>query len=123
MSSYKKVNKKTIGIVSSLPEKSYTMRTLAREFKFSEDLFVFLSQRKEEASISYVSVLPNLKVLSYGTSINKPISPVRSTIYLGGLVGGFIIPIFILCILKILDTKINTREDLEKGLPSLSILG
>ena len=123
LSSYKKVNKKTIGIVSSLPEKSYTMRTLAREFKFSEDLFVFLSQRKEEASISYVSVLPNLKVLSYGTSINKPISPVRSTIYLGGLVGGFIIPIFILYILKILDTKINTREDLEKGLPSLSILG
>ena len=34
------------------------MRTLAREFKFAEDLLVFLSQRKEEASISYVSVLP-----------------------------------------------------------------
>ena len=32
------------------------MRTLAREFKFAEDLLVFLSQRKEEASISYVSV-------------------------------------------------------------------
>ena len=45
------------------------MRTLAREFKFSEDLLVFLSQRKEEASISYVSVLPNLKVLSYGVQI------------------------------------------------------
>ena len=25
--------------------------------------------------------------------------------------------------LKLLDTKINTREDLEKGLPGLSILG
>ena len=51
------------------------MRTLAREFKFAEDLLVFLSQRKEEASISYVSVLPNLKVLSYGISNNKPIAP------------------------------------------------
>ena len=25
--------------------------------------------------------------------------------------------------IKILDTKINTREDLEKGLPGLTILG
>ena len=49
---------------------------LAREFKFAEDLLVFLSQRKEEASISYVSVFPNLKVLSYGISDNSPISPI-----------------------------------------------
>ena len=74
MSSYQ-INKETMGTVSSFPEKGYTMRTLAREFKFAEDLLVFLSQRKEEASISYVSVLPNLKVLSYGISNNFPISP------------------------------------------------
>ncbi len=34
-----------------------------------------------------------------------------------------LIPFSILYLLKILDTKINTREDLEKGLPGLSILG
>ena len=66
---------KSIGIVSGFPQKGYTMRTLAREFKFTEDLFVFLSQRKEEASISYVSVLPNLKVLSFGISDIFPVSP------------------------------------------------
>jgi capsular exopolysaccharide synthesis family protein len=123
LSRYQKVNKKTIGIVSSLPEISYTMRTLAREFKFSEDLFVFLLQRKEEASISYVSVLPNLKVLSYGVSNLLPLSPNRTTIYLTGLIFGFIFPFGILFLIKLLDTKINTREDLEKGLPGLTILG
>ena len=35
----------------------------------------------------------------------------------------FLIPFGILFLLKLLDTKINTREDLEKGLPGLSILG
>jgi capsular exopolysaccharide synthesis family protein len=123
LSSYQKINKETIGIVSGFPEKEYTMRTLAREFKFAEDLLVFLSQRKEEASIGYVSVLPNLKVLSYGISDLFPISPKRNIIYLGGLLLGLIIPFSILFLLKILDTKINTREDLEKGLPGLSILG
>ncbi len=98
LSSYQKINKESIGIVSSFPEKEYTMRTLAREFKFAEDLLVFLSQRKEEASISYVSVLPNLKVLSYGVSNNFPIiTQKKDIIYLGGFILGYLIP-FVFCI-------------------------
>ena len=120
---YKKNNDKSMEDVSSFPEKEYYLRTLAREFKFAEDLLVFLSQRKEEASISYASVLPNLKVLSYGITDNSPIAPKKNIIYLGGLALGFVIPFSILYLLKILDTKINTREDLEKGLPGLPILG
>jgi len=123
LSSYQKITDENLGIISSFPEKGYTLRTLAREFKFTEDLLVFLSQRKEEASIGYVSVLPNLKVLSYGISDNFPVSPKKNIIYLGGLVLGLLVPFGILFLLKLLDTKINTREDLEKGLPSLTILG
>ena len=111
-----------MGKVSGLPEKGYTMRTLAREFKFAEDLYVFLSQRKEEASISYVSVLPNLKVLSYGVQNNSLFHLKENYLYWWFLIG-FIIPFGIFYLLKILDTKINTREDLEKGLPGLTILG
>ena len=123
LSSYQKNTDKNAGIISGFPEKGYTMRTLTREFKFAEDLLVFLSHRKEEASISYVSVLPNLKVLSYGTSNNSPVAPRKNIIYLGGLFLGLIVPFAILYLLKLLDTKINTREDLEKGLPGLNILG
>ena len=123
LSNYIKLNNETYSLVSNFPKKGYVMRTLAREFKFAEDLLVFLSQRREEASISYVSVLPNLKVLSYGVSINNPIAPKVNIIYFGGIFVGFLIPFGILFLLKLLDTKINTREDLEKGLPGLSILG
>ena len=123
LSSYQKITDENLEIISSFPEKGYTLRTLAREFKFTEDLLVFLSQRKEEASISYVSVLPNLKVLSYGISNIFPVSPKQNIIYTGGLFLGLIIPFGILFLLKFLDTKINTREDLEKGLPGLTILG
>jgi tyrosine-protein kinase Etk/Wzc len=123
LSNYQTINDKNRDLIAGFPKKGYTMRTLAREFKFAEDLLVFLSQRKEEASISYVSVLPNLKVLSYGISQNTPIAPIGKTIYLAGITIGILLPFGILYLLKILDTKINTREDLEKGLPGLSILG
>ena len=109
LSNYQKINNKNMSLIAGFPEKGYTMRALAREFKFAEDLLVFLSQRKEEASINYVSVLPNLKVLSYGTSNNFPISPNRNAIYLGGIFLGFILPFSILYLLKTLNTKINTR--------------
>jgi capsular exopolysaccharide synthesis family protein len=123
ISNYKTINDKSLDIVSDLPKQEYTMRTLAREFKFAEDLLIFLNQRKEEASISYVSVLPNLKVLSYGVSNNIAISPNIKLTYLSSLTVGLFIPLIILFILRLFDSKVNTREDLEKGLPGISILG
>jgi capsular exopolysaccharide synthesis family protein len=123
LSSYQKINKTSMSIVSEIPEKEYYLRTLAREFKFAEDLLLFLTQRKEEASINYASVLSNLKVLSYAISNNIPISPNKKVIYLAGFFLGLLIPISILYLLKILDTKINSREDLEIGLSGLTILG
>ena len=116
LASYQKINNETMGVVAGFPEKGYNLRTLEREFKFVEDLLVFLSQKKEEASISYASVLPNLKVLSYGVSDSLPLSPKPNNIYLIGLLFGFFVPFSVISLLKLFDTKINTREDLEKGL-------
>ena len=55
LSNYQKTNNESLEYISTFPQKEYILRTLAREFKFAEDLLVFLSQRKEEASISFVS--------------------------------------------------------------------
>lgn len=123
LKSFKQMEVKTRGEVAGLPSKENTLRAFARNFKIVEELYVFLLQRKEEASISFISALPNIKVLSFGVSSKDPISPNKKIFYLFAISLGFIIPFGILYLLKILDTKINTREDLEEGLPGLSILG
>ena len=120
---YQKMENQTRGLVASLPTKENTLRGYARNFKIVEELYVFLLQRKEEASISYISALPNLKVLSYGVSGELPIAPKGKIIYLGALILGLLIPFGVLYLIKLLDTKINTREDLEQGLKGISILG
>jgi capsular exopolysaccharide synthesis family protein len=114
---------KTKGLVAGLPTKENTLRAYARSFKIVEELYVFLLERKEEASISYISALPNLKILSYGVSSILPISPKTNIIYLAALLLGLIIPFGVLYLIKELDTKINTRDDLEKGLKGITILG
>lgn len=120
---YQKVEARTKGLVAGLPSKENILRAYARDFKIVEELYVFLLERKEEASISYISALPNIKLLSYGVSARNPIAPKVQIIYLGALLLGVLVPFGIFFLLKILDTKINTRDDLEAGLKGITILG
>ena len=123
LSRYQQMESKTRGMVAGLPTKENTLRAYARNFKIVEELYVFLLQRKEEASISYISALPNLKILSYGVSGNLPISPKIQITYLVAILLGLLIPFGVLFLIKLLDTKINTRDDLEQGLKGITILG
>ena len=123
LSSYQQMEDKTRGLVAGLPSKENALRSYARSFKIVEELYVFLLERKEEASISYISALPNIKILSYGVSSINPIAPKVEITYLAALLIGLLVPFGILFLLKILDTKINTRDDLESGLRGISILG
>ena len=123
LSSFQNMEAKTKGIVAGLPSKENTLRAYARDFKIVEELYVFLLERKEEASISYISALPNIKLLSYGVSSRYPIAPKVQITYLAALLLGILVPFGIFFLLKILDSKINTRDDLENGLRGITVLG
>ena len=120
---YQEMEIETREQVAKLPSKENSLRTYARNFKLVEELYVFLLKRKEEASISYISALPNLKILSYGVSNTTPISPDVQTTYLIAILFGLFVPFVILFFIKFFDTKINIRDDLVDGLPGLTILG
>ncbi|MDB4114588.1 polysaccharide biosynthesis tyrosine autokinase [Flavobacteriaceae bacterium] len=123
LSGFKNMEAKTKGIVAGLPSKENALRAYARDFKIVEELYVFLLERKEEASISYISALPNIKLLSYGVSSRFPIAPKVQITYLAALLLGLLVPFGILFSLKTLDSKINTRDDLENGLKGITVLG
>ena len=55
LAGFQNMEAKTKGIVAGLPSKENTLRAYARDFKIVEELYVFLLERKEEASISYIS--------------------------------------------------------------------
>ena len=120
---YQEMESKTRDQVAKLPKKENTLRSYARNFKIVEELYVFLLKRKEEASITYISALPNIKILSYGISNTSPISHNVQFTYIVAILFGLFTPFGVLSLMKYLDTKINTRDDLEKGLDGINILG
>jgi hypothetical protein len=62
-------------------------------------------------------------VINYAHTGFLPIAPKKSIIALGAVLLGLLLPFGVLYILKITDTKIHTREDLEQQVPNLDIMG
>ncbi|MFT4800332.1 MAG: hypothetical protein ACI93N_000090, partial [Flavobacteriaceae bacterium] len=114
---------KTKKLISDFPSKENTLNTYSRNFKLLEELYVFLLQRKEEASISYKSALPNLKLLSVATSLDNPISPLYSAVYSTAVLISILLPLLILIILKTLDTKIQLKQDIDELNIGASVIG
>ena len=67
--------------------------------------------------------MPDTRVINYAYTNPIPVSPNKLLIFLGALIFGFLIPFIVLFLLKTLDTKLHSREDLQKSLPNLDILG
>jgi len=123
LSKFNEFKKSTNNQVAKIPELEARLLEFQRKFELSENLYLFLLQRREEASISYEATLPNTRIINYANTNLTPVSPKRKIVYFGSLILGLLLPFSILYILKILDTKLHTREDLQKLAPNMSILG
>ncbi|MDA9128013.1 polysaccharide biosynthesis tyrosine autokinase [Flavobacteriaceae bacterium] len=123
LNSFRRLENEARQLVSGLPAKETKLTELLLNSSILQELYVFLLQRKEEASLAYVSALPTLKVLSPALSKSTPIKPVSLRVYALAFSVGLSLPLGILILLRILDTKINTRDDLENGLKGNTIVG
>ena len=123
LSKFNEFKNSTNSQVSRIPELEARLLEFQRRFELSENLYLFLLQRREEASISYESTLPDTRVINFANTNIIPVSPKRNIIILGSVLLGLLLPFGILYILKLFDTKIHTREDLEKISNNLQLLG
>ena len=114
---------RTSNEVSKIPGLEATLLGFERKFQIAEKLYLFLLERREEASISYESTLPNTRVINYAHTNLTPVAPKKQIIVLGSVLLALLIPFGVIYILKLIDTKIHTREDLENLIPNLDVLG
>ena len=92
----------------------------------SENIYVFLLQKKHEAEITAAGAEPDIQVLSPAVYFNKsPIFPKKKKSYLIALLLGLLIPILFLLIRELIDDTLLTRTELEKitKIPFLGIIG
>lgn len=111
------------GRLSSLPKQEKEIREIARQQLVKESLFLFLLQKREEAALSSAVTSDIAKVVDYAYTIPIPVSPKTQIIYLGALLIGLILPFGGLYIFFLLDTKINSKEDVIATVGNINIVG
>ncbi|MFT5964918.1 MAG: tyrosine-protein kinase Etk/Wzc [Flavobacterium sp.] len=108
--------------IGKIPVQERKFRSIARQQKVKEELYLYLLQKREETAISLAATEPNARVIDTAKAIKIPVSPKGLQVYLVGLVIGFLIPCGIIYTDDLLDTKIKSRLDLE-GKTAIPFIG
>jgi capsular exopolysaccharide synthesis family protein len=99
---------------SQIPEKQNILRSIERQQSIKESLYLLLLQKREEAAINYAVTAPSVKIVDYGLSDSKPVSPKKKVVYAIAFLFGLLAPFGILYMKFTLDTKVHERADVEK---------
>jgi capsular exopolysaccharide synthesis family protein len=121
-SSLQQKNNQYKQFLSSLPRKERVMQEIKRKQSITEGLYLYLLQKREEASISAgsanVSVYKQIdKASGYG-----PVEPNSRNIIMIAVLLGLLMPVGLIVLLDQLNDKVTTRNDITSKL-AIPILG
>ena len=98
-----------------LPDKQQQLINYQRNFKFNEDTYKYLMQRRAEAQILKASNTPDNEILDEARMERVArISPKTSMNYLIALIIGLLIPALYLFLKNYFNVSISDRKDVEK---------
>ena len=109
--------------LTKVPAIEKIFRDIERQQIIKEQLYLFLLQQREEASISLAVTAPKAKIVDMAYSSKAPVSPDRMLIYLGALLAGLLIPFLIIYVYYLLNTKVSNRRDVERVLFDTTLIG
>lgn len=112
---------KNIQRIAASPNQANYLLTEGRQQKVKEALYLFLLQKREENQLSQAFAANNTRVVTMPTGSPLPTLPNKRNILLAAFVLGLILPIGLIYLRKVLDTKIRGKEDLSSL--SLPLLG
>lgn len=100
--------------IYSAPGKERQFRDIKRQQDIKESLYLYLLQKREETAISLGMSSPNAKIIDQAYALDGPVNPKPKIIYLAAILIGLFIPVSIIYMRDLLDTKIHSKNDLLK---------
>ncbi|NRB58900.1 MAG: polysaccharide biosynthesis tyrosine autokinase [Winogradskyella sp.] len=100
------------GQLYSAPTKARKFRGIQRQQSIKETLYLFLLEKREESAIRLGMDSPIAKTIDKAYSSFLPISPNTKMTYIASFILGLFIPIGLIYMISLLDTKIYNKNDL-----------
>lgn len=100
--------------LAKLPNAERKLITIQRNYKFSENLYNFLSQKRTEAGITKASATSDINMINPAMRKGGAISPNVRRNYLVGIVLGLGFPAILFFLLEYFNNKVQSKEDIER---------
>lgn len=96
-----------------LPEAERRYASIKRNYSLLEGLYVYLLQKRAEASISQAASTSDVVIVN-PPMVGGAVSPQPYRMYLIALLIGLAIPASVIFLLEFFNTKVQSREDIER---------
>lgn len=103
------------------PARERIFRNIERQRNIKESLYLYLLQKREENAITLAVTAPKAKVVNPAYTVGV-VNPNYKQIRTASLVAGLLFPLAILFLIRILDTKIRTKDDVESAAPHIPVI-
>jgi capsular exopolysaccharide synthesis family protein len=109
----------------SMPEKQRLLIDFERKFNLNNVMYTYLIQKKSEAQIAKSSNTADTKVLDEARLIDKTATfPKPLMFYLVAVFVGLFLPILIIILSDLIDTRISDKKDIQNlSVPLLGMIG
>lgn len=113
MSSIQRAEQRATSRLADNPKQSQYLLSVERQQKVKEALYIFLLQKREENELSQAFTAYNTRVITRPTGPTLPTSPKTNQILLIAFLLGLLIPLAVIYLIMVTDTKIRDRKDIE----------
>jgi capsular exopolysaccharide synthesis family protein len=107
--------------LKQLPEAERELRTIQRDYRLNEEIYLLLMQRRLEAGIKFASIDSDYNVINNPYNAGK-VNPGPIQVYLLAFLLGLALPAGLIMIMDIMSDKVKSKDELESMI-SLPIVG
>jgi capsular exopolysaccharide synthesis family protein len=100
--------------IGNLPLAERQLISIQRNYSLLENLYLFLMQKMSEAEISKASNTTDIVLVNPPMQAGGAIAPNVNQNYMLAVLGGLAVPTLIFILLELVNTRVQSREDIEK---------
>ena len=110
-----KRNRESQAQLSRMPRKALEQLQIEQHVQALQDLYKFLQEQREQTAISRASEISGSNIINRASPVKTPVTPNKKMIQILAVLMGISLPALFIFIADILNDKIKTRSDIERG--------